>query len=118
VTLESSGAVTLSWEATDAAASSGAFYNISRKLPGQSAFTPLGGTSGSTSESRRMSFTDATVPTSAAGAGAQYIIQGQRGTLAGIASDAVVVQFGVDGGPGFTIVSGEAATGNGLKVAA
>ena len=48
-----------------------------------------------------MTFTDATVPTSAAGQGAQYIIQGQRGTLLGEPSDAVVVQFGVDGGGGF-----------------
>ena len=61
-------------------------------------FTSLGGTSGSTSESRRMTFTDSSIPTSAAGAGAQYIIQGQRGTKIGEASDAITVQFGIDGG--------------------
>jgi hypothetical protein len=43
------------------------------------------------------SFTDATVPASAASQGAQYIVQGFRGTRVGDASDAVVVQFGVDG---------------------
>jgi hypothetical protein len=97
VALESSGAITFTWEATNSAASMGAFFNVSRKLPGQASFTPLGGTSGSTSELRRMTFTDATIPTSAAASGAQYIITGQRGTLLGTPSDAIVVQFGVDG---------------------
>lgn len=98
VTLESSGAITFTWEATDSTASTGGFFNISRKLPGQTSFTSLGGTSGSTSEARRMTFTDSSIPTSAAGAGAQYIIQGQRGTKIGEASDALTVQFGTDGG--------------------
>ena len=97
VTLEPSGAITLSWSAFNAAASSGAFYNVSRKLPGQSNFTPIGGAPGTTSQSRRMSFTDATIPTTAAGSGAQYIITGQRGTLIGVSSETIVVQFGVDG---------------------
>lgn len=103
VTLEPSGAVTLSWDAVNAAASSGAFYNVSRKLPGQSAYTPVGGTPGTTSATRRMSFTDFTVPTSAAGSGANYIIQGQRGTETGEPSEAVVVQFGVDGSGSFQV---------------
>jgi hypothetical protein len=55
-----------------------------------------------------MSFTDETIPTSAAAAGAQYIIQGQRGTLTGEPSDAVTVQFGV----------GEGVTVSGLALAA
>lgn len=97
VTLEPSGAVTITWEATDAAASSGAYFNITRKLPGQTSFTLVGGSPGSTTESRRMSFTDFTIPTSAASAGAQYIIQGRRGNRMGEMSEAVVVQFGVDG---------------------
>jgi hypothetical protein len=112
VTLESDGSITLAWSASDLSASSGAFFNISRKLPGQSAFTNLGGAPGSTSESRRMFLTDTTVPTSAAGAGAQYIIQGRRGTLFGTPSDAITVQFGIDGGGGLTV---SAST---LKVAA
>ncbi len=114
VVLEPSGAITLSWDASNSAAGSGAFFNIARRLPGQSAFTPLGGTSGSTSASRRMSFTDATVPTSAAGAGAQYIIQGQRGTMLGTPSDALVVQFGIDG-PGLTFTT---MSSKGAKMAA
>lgn len=112
VELETSGAVTLSWEAVNAAASSGAFYNISRKLPGQSTFVSIGGAPGSTAESRRMSFTDTTVPTSAAGAGVQYQIQGQRGTTMGIASEGIVVQFGTDGGGSFSVA------GTTMKIAA
>lgn len=115
VTLLPSGAVTLSWDAVNAAASSGAFYNIYRKLPGQTAFVGIGGTPGATSLTRRMSFTDATIPTSAAGSGAQYIMQGQRGTLTGDPSDAVIVQFGVDGGGGMVISNATNAT---LKMAA
>jgi hypothetical protein len=97
VTLEPTGAVTISWEASNSSASSGAYFNLVRKLPGQSGFLPLGGASGSTTESRRMKFTDNSVPASAAAQGAQYIIQGQRGTKLGQASDAITVQFGVDG---------------------
>ncbi len=97
VTLEPTGAVTISWEASGSSASSGAYFNLVRKLPGQGGFSPLGGASGSTTENRRMKFTDNSVPASAASQGAQYIIQGQRGTTLGQASDAITVQFGVDG---------------------
>lgn len=97
VALNGDGSVTISWSATDSAASTGAFFTVSRKLPGQAAFVGVGGAPGSTSETRRASFTDSTVPASAAGAGAQYVVQGFRGSRAGPASDAVVVQFGVDG---------------------
>jgi len=62
VTLNPDGSITLTWTATDASASGGAFFNITRKLPGQTGFTPIGGAPGSTSESgRKMSFTDSTV---------------------------------------------------------
>lgn len=101
VVLNADGSVTLSWSSTDAAASTGAFFTVSRKLPGAGAFAGIGGAPGSTSEQRRASFTDSTVPASAASAGAQYIVQGFRGTRVGDASDAVIVQFGVDGGGGF-----------------
>ncbi|MFA6046681.1 MAG: hypothetical protein WC718_16975 [Phycisphaerales bacterium] len=102
VVLNSDGSVTLSWDSTDSAASSGAFFAISRKLPGQGAFSGIGGAPGTTLETRRAAFTDATVPASAASQGAQYIVQGFRGTRMGEASDAVIVQFGVDSGGGFT----------------
>jgi hypothetical protein len=100
VTLESSGAVTLSWDATDASASSGAFFTVARKLPGQSSFVSIGGAPGSTTDNRRPFYTDETIPASAASAGVQYIVQGRRGSRVGIASDALVVQFGIDGTAG------------------
>jgi hypothetical protein len=101
VALNADGSVTLSWNSSDSAASSGAFFAVSRKLPGETAFTGIGGAPGSTSESRRPTFTDGTVPASAAGQGAQYIVQGFRGTRIGDASDAIVVQFGIGEGGGF-----------------
>lgn len=113
VTLLPTGAVQLSWDAENAAASSGAFYNIARKLPGAATFVGIGGAPGSTTQSRRMSFTDASVPTSAAAAGVQYIIQGQRGTTMGLPSDAVIVQFGTDTPGGFSVQGAE-----GIKLAA
>lgn len=112
VTLNPDGSVNLSWMSTDSAASSGAFFSVGRKLPGQTAFTGIGGAPGSTSESRRCGFTDSTVPASAASQGAQYIVQGFRGTRVGLASEAVIVQFGVDAG------GGGAFTSASLKMAA
>lgn len=96
--LEPDGSITLSWDATESAASTGAFFTVSRKLPGQTAFIGIGGASGSTTESRRCFFTDATCPATAASNGAQYIVQGFRGTRSGTPSDAITVQFGTDGG--------------------
>lgn len=112
VTLQPSGAVTLSWSAVGASASSGAFFTVARKLPGQNAFVSIGGAPGSTVEQRRPSFTDANVPASAASAGVQYIVQAQRGADVGLPSDAVTVQFGIDGGGGAIV------TGGTLKMAA
>lgn len=107
VTLQAGGALTLSWSGEYSAASSGSFYNVYRQLPGQEGFTLMGGASGSTSETRRMSFTDATVPSSAAGAGVLYIVQGQRGTTLGLASDILGVKFGLNGGTGLVFKSFE-----------
>jgi len=102
--LEPDGSVTLSWDAANASASTGTFFTISRKLPGQASFVGIGGAPGITTESRRASFTDSTVPASAAAAGAQYIVQGFRGTRSGEPSDAVTVQFGLGEGGTFTSV--------------
>jgi hypothetical protein len=97
INLEPSGAVTITWSAENASAGTGGFFNITRKLPGQNTFGLVGGSPGTTTEARTMTFTDYSIPTSAAGQGAQYIIQGRRGQLMGEASDPFVVQFGVDG---------------------
>lgn len=114
VNLEPDGSITLSWDSTNSTASTGAFFTISRKLPGQTAFIGIGGAPGTTAETRRSSFTDSTVPATAASNGAQYIVQGFRGTRFGTPSDAVVVQFGTDGGS-FVAGSNEASS---IKLAA
>jgi hypothetical protein len=111
VVLNGDGSVTLSWASADSAASTGAFFAVMRKLPGEGGFSGIGGASGSTSENRRPFFTDGTVPASAASQGAQYIVHGFRGTRMGEPSDAVIVQFGSDG-------AGAGLTSVGLKMAA
>ncbi|MGD9790846.1 MAG: fibronectin type III domain-containing protein [Phycisphaerales bacterium] len=96
ITLQPSGAVTLSWTADNAAASSGAFFEVTRKLPGQTAFVGIGGAPGATNRDRRMAFTDQSLPSTSAASGAQYIVRGRRGEDWGLPSDVVLVQFGFD----------------------
>jgi hypothetical protein len=111
VTLNPGGSITLSWSGEFSAASEGAVYTIARKLPGASTYTLVGVSPGSTTQSRRMSYTDPSVPTSAAAQGVSYIITGQRGQQIGASSTAITVQFGI-GGAGATV------TGAGLSMAA
>ncbi len=123
VNIEPGGALTLTWAGEFSAASSGTFYNVYRKLPGMSEFVMIGGAPGSTTEQRRMKFTDSTVPSTAAAAGSSYIIQGQRGTTLGLASDILTVEFGADTGGGgamtFKATPNEnGGTVNALRVAA
>lgn len=96
VTLEPSGAITLSWTAANASSSSGAFYNVLRRLPGESEFYSIGGAPGTTARSRTMTFTDATLPGAAlaSGGNATYIIRGQRGAAMGEASPGIAVNVG------------------------
>lgn len=110
ITLEFDGAITLSWDAEDSSASSGAMFMVSRKLAGQSDYIGIGAATGSTTESRRCSFTDTTCPAAAAGTGARYVIQGVRGSRAGQPSPAMVVQFGVGGEGGSLRAAGSRAT--------
>jgi hypothetical protein len=111
VTLNPGGSITLSWTGEFSAASDGAVYTVARKLPGASTYTLVGVSPGTTSQTRRMSYTDPTVPTSAAAQGVSYIITGQRGQQIGVSSTAITVQFGI-GGAGATV------TGAGLSIAA
>ncbi len=101
VVLNTDGSVTLSWDCDGAAASTGGYFTIKRRLPGEANFTLIGIAPGATTEVRRPNFTDETVPTSAAGTGVQYIIQGFRGTKPGSPSEAFTVLFGVDGSGAF-----------------
>lgn len=102
VTLDTNGAVQLSWSCENAAATEGTFFTVSRRLPGEATFRQIGGTAGITRENRRASFTDGAVPSSAAADGASYIVQGFKGTRTGPASDIVTVIFGIGTGGGFS----------------
>lgn len=100
--LNDDGSVTLSWRSANAAASSGVTFAVSRKLPGQGEFTRIGTARGTTTQTRRPCFTDATIPAAdlsmgAEAAGAEYIVQGARGTTLGEPSDILNVRLSADG---------------------
>jgi hypothetical protein len=95
VDLVGSGAVKLRWTASSASASSGAFFDVLRKLPGDAAYTSIGACEGTTARTRTMSFVDNTLPATAAGLGVRYIIVPRRGTNKGEMSEAITVQVGV-----------------------
>nr|MCU0688966.1 AP2 domain-containing protein [Phycisphaerales bacterium] len=98
--LHADGSVTISWRSSNAAASSGVTFAISRKLPGQREFVRIGIADGTTSDNRRPFFIDATVPIAALSAedrSAEYLIQGSRGLTLGEASDVLVVRFDTAG---------------------
>lgn len=111
ITLNPGGSITLSWESTNSAPSSGAFFLVSRRITSGPAATPafvgIGGTA-------IREFTDDTI--TAGTAGLSYIIQGFRGTRAGTPSDQIAVQFGIGGtgggGGDGIIVSGGNLRGN------
>lgn len=88
IILEADGSLTLTWKCENSTTSSGVFFQVQRKLAGESVFTNIGGTP-------VKSFNDATVP--AGVGGLTYLITGYRGTRIGKTSDQITVQFGVDG---------------------
>lgn len=106
VTLEPTGAVTLTWKARNAAANAGTFFTITRRLSGEGGFTLVGTTGVKT-------FTDSTIALGTTGA--TYIITGQRGDRVGPPSEQIGVQFGVGSGGG---AGGVVVTGASLKMAA
>jgi len=85
--LSTIGHIKLAWKATDAAASSGAYVIIERRLNDEQTFTLLGTTGTKT-------FTDTTVPLGTRQA--TYVITPKRGDRTGAPSNQVTVQFGVD----------------------
>lgn len=88
VSLTGSGAIVLAWKSTNSAPSTGAYFTVKRRLPGETTFTVVGGTGSK-------SFADDTVP---AGVNlVTYIVQGFRGTDPGVESDQMNVQFGAAG---------------------
>jgi hypothetical protein len=97
VTLGGSGELVLSWKAQHPAGSDRVVYFIGRKLPGESTFAIVGAVG-------EREFTDASVPSSAAGVGVTYQVTAQRGQVAGTPSVPITITFGI-GGSGFTITS-------------
>jgi len=91
------GSVKLAWRAENAAARSGAFFVVMRKLAGQSTYTSIGAAPGSSTRAGRSAFIDHDLPAHLAAAGVSYIVRGQRGTTLGAASTAIDVRFGVGG---------------------
>lgn len=95
IDLVGNGSVKLSWTARNASASSGAFFDVLRKLPGERSFTSIGACEGTTARTRTITFVDDTLPAAAAAQGAAYIIVPRRGTHKGELSEAITVQVGV-----------------------
>ena len=110
--LNDDGGVTLSWRCAHAAASAGVTFAVSRRLPGQSAFVRIGSAGGTTTQTRRPTFTDATLPAAdlfGPEQSAEYLVQASRGTDVGEASDVLVVQFGRGGAAIVPMEMGQAA---------
>jgi hypothetical protein len=107
VTIEPSGALTLSWESENSAASSGGFFTVQRRLGAVGNYQTIGGTPGVGGGGRRTTFTDDTLPGGTPTV--SYIVTPGRGTLIGTPSEAINVTFGI-GGP--------QATGATLQLAA
>jgi hypothetical protein len=91
VSLTGSGALELSWKCSNGASSTGAFFVVTRKLAGESAFTTVGNVG-------KKKFTDASITVGTTGA--TYLVQGFRGEQAGPVSLPFGVQFGVNAGGG------------------
>lgn len=91
VGLTGTGALELSWKCSNGASSSGAFFVITRRLAGETAFTTVGNVG-------KKKFTDASITVGTTGA--TYLVQGFRGATAGPVSLPFGVQFGVSEGDG------------------
>ncbi len=101
----SSGALNLKWKMT-VLQPGNTFYQVRRKLAGETAFTLIGG-------SGNRSFTDETLPVGTDSV--SYIVTANRGNISGIASNAFTVQFGVGGN---FVTSNASNEGNSVKLAA
>lgn len=100
VAVEPTGALTLSWESENSAASSGGFFTVQRRLGAGGGYFTIGGTPGVGGGGRRTSFTDDTLP--AGTPTVSYIVIPKRGTQTGTPGEAVNITFGVGGGTSVT----------------
>lgn len=104
VVLEPTGSLAIGWKCNNPAGVSGTIYEVKRKIgTGAGAAAVYVGATGV------RTFTDATVPSSAAASGVTYQITGVRSTSRGVTGQ-FVVNFGVPGGGGLTIESVMGAT--------
>lgn len=94
--LEPNGAITLRWKCQNPPGVSGTVYNVRRRLAGEAQYQLLGAIG-----MRR--FTDQTIPPGTPAV--QYVVQGQRGPIAGPPSLPFIVQFGSSGDDGLTITA-------------
>lgn len=102
VNVEATGGVNLSWTAKDAAASSGAWFEVHRRAGDEAAWTLVATVPGIERSRRRAAWTDAAgTTTSGGGAGGaapvQYTITTRRGAKASAASETVTVLRGMVG---------------------
>ena len=112
VAVEPSGALTLSWESENSAASNGGFFTVQRRLGAGGGYFTIGGTPGVGGGGRRNTFTDDTLP--AGTPTVSYIVTPKRGTQTGTPGEAVNITFGVGGSGGM----GASVTGASLTMAA
>ncbi len=120
--LESSGALTLYWKATNLRGGT-VTYSIGRKLPGENSFTIIANTGGNAAANGRPTgrrgqkqWTDSTLPVNSNGV--QYVITGTRGDISGDPSEILTVTFGVSSGGGMFIASSTTMPSTGIKMAA
>ncbi len=108
VTLNPGGSLTLNWKAKNAAPSSGAVFDVTRRLDGTGQYVSIG--SGISVKAGKFKFTDSTLINGTQSA--SYIITGKRSNppQVGVSSEAVNVQFGVSSGGGMTIMNANGAT--------
>lgn len=92
-TLLSGGEVEVSWEATNASATSGGGFRVERKLERDAAYQFIGLSHGTTKRKRRMSFTDTRLTPEDA-RGVIYRLTPVRGAKVGEQGSGLVVQFG------------------------
>ncbi len=113
VVLNPGGSLTLKWKAKNAAPSSGAVFDVTRRLDGTGNYMSIG--PGKSVRGGKFEFTDSTLINGTQTA--SYIIVGKRDNppQIGTASEAITVQFGVSAGGGMMISNANGAT---IKMAA
>jgi hypothetical protein len=108
VGLNPGGSLTLRWKAKNAAPSSGAVFDVTRRIDNTGQYMSIG--PGKSVKGGKFEFTDSTLVNGTQSA--SYIIVGKRDNppQTGIPCEAVNVQFGISAGGGMTIMNANGAT--------